>query len=125
MNDQVALSTLRGQVKTVTDLDAPVLLCSTSRHQILNVNASISHICVYSSLLVKKKKGTMANQSVMSLRNILIFMTAGWMSGLGKHRDSPLTATLMPRLPPLFFSSIISRSPVFKLMMDGDLEHTS
>lgn len=37
----------------------------------------------------------------------------------------PLTATLMPRLPPLFFSSMIKCSAVFKLMMDGDLEHAS
>lgn len=39
--------------------------------------------------------------------------------------EFPLTATLMPRLPLLFFSSRTNRSAVFKLMMDGDLEHAS
>lgn len=39
--------------KNITDLNAPVLLCSTTRHQTLDVNASISHIGVYSSLLAQ------------------------------------------------------------------------
>lgn len=39
--------------------------------------------------------------------------------------NNPLTATLMPRLPLLFLSSIVNRSAAFKLTMDGDLEHTS
>lgn len=37
----------------------------------------------------------------------------------------PLTATLMPRLPPLFFSSMVKCSAAFKLMMEGDLEQAS
>lgn len=39
--------------------------------------------------------------------------------------NCPLTATLMPRLPPLFFSSMVKCSAVLKLMMDGDLEQAS
>lgn len=41
------------------------------------------------------------------------------------NREFWLTATLMPRLPLLFLSSRTKRSAVFKLMIDGDLEHTS
>lgn len=39
--------------KIITYLNAAVLLCSTSGHQTLDVDASKSHIGVYSSLLSK------------------------------------------------------------------------
>lgn len=49
--------------KKITDLNAPVLLRSPSWHQTLDVDSSISHIGVYSSLLAKKKKRLQANIS--------------------------------------------------------------
>lgn len=52
-----------------------------------------------------------------------LFITADFIAA--QTVNNPLTATLMPRLPPLFFSSMIKCSAVFKLMMDGDLEHAS
>ncbi len=42
--------------KKITNLNAPVLLCSPSRHQTLDEDASISHVGVYSTLWAKKEQ---------------------------------------------------------------------
>lgn len=55
----------------------------------------------------------------------LLYRTFGYFHIFVEICEFPLTATLMPRLPLLFLSSRTNRSAVFKLMMDGDLEHVS
>lgn len=58
---------LKWQIEKITDLNAPVLLCSTSRHQTLDVDASISHTGVYSSLLDYKQVISQSNRPVYSV----------------------------------------------------------
>lgn len=85
---------LKWRIRKITDLNAPVLLRSTSRHQTLDVDASISHTGVYSSLLAKTKKDY---KQVISQSDRLLYSVPWkpWKNTLTQHVGIQVTCYLL------------------------------